>query len=116
MPLASFVLENILIELPFASVSVKTVLVNVAVKLGILAALMSVAMSSGMPTAIPYAACPAALVVNDTVVLPPPPLKIALKGVYPPTNPYAVPLATELTVVGAGEELATILVPLSPLI
>ena len=32
---------------------VRTVLVNVAVKLGILAAFISVAMSSGRPTAIP---------------------------------------------------------------
>ena len=73
-------------------------------------------MSSGIATACPYAACPAVLVVKLTVVLPLPPLKIALKLVYPPTNPYAVPLALELTLVGAGVVLAVILVALSPLI
>ena len=49
----SFELLKMFIALPFASVNVRELLVNVAVKFGILAAFMSVAMSSGIATAMP---------------------------------------------------------------
>ena len=63
-------------------------------------------MSSAIPTAIPYVAWPAVDVEKLINVLPLPLSMYALNGTYPPTNPYATALVSDVTVVDVVSVLA----------
>ena len=103
LPFVSELTLVIVIALPFTSESVSTVGVAVTVRLAILAALISSAMSSGVDT--PAYCDPA--VVKLTWVSPEPELILALKFTYPPVSPYIAVLESLVIVLGVDTDEAT---------
>jgi len=98
LPFPSFNTLTIVIALPCDSVNTTFEPDSDAVMFVGAAALTSATISAPIPTAIPYAACPAVVVENVTVV----PLIVISPPGYTPTSPYAKLNVDVVAVVGDG--------------